>query len=63
MSESVLLVLKMAVQVGVLAEQLAAIAKRVQAGEQITQADIDAANEQVNQSVANWDNATAAETP
>jgi hypothetical protein len=52
--DSILLIAKMAAEAGALLRELAALSKRVAAGEEITQADIDAAHQQANDAMARW---------
>jgi antitoxin (DNA-binding transcriptional repressor) of toxin-antitoxin stability system len=55
MNESVLLVLRFAMEIGKLTEQLVGLIKRVRAGEEITQTDIDIAKTEAATATANWD--------
>lgn len=55
-----LLVLKLVAEGVGVAKEIAELARRVEAGEEITQTEIDLAREQVAQAVKNWDEAAGA---
>jgi len=59
-TQSILLILKFVAEGVGVAKEIADIAKRVLAGEQITDAEIEQARLQVAESVANWDKAAGA---
>ena len=55
---SILLILKLVSEGVGVAKEIADLAKRVQAGEEITDAEIEQARKEVKASVAKWDEAT-----
>ena len=57
---SILLVLKLVAEGVGVAKEIADLAKRVQAGEEITNTEIELAQAQVTDSVAKWDAAAGA---
>ena len=59
---SILLILKLVAEGVGVAKEIADLAKRVQAGEEITNAEIELARKQVAESVANWDDAAKEKT-
>ncbi len=56
-TQSILLILQLVSEGMGVASEIAALAKRVQAGEEITEAEIEQARAQVAASVAKWDQA------
>lgn len=56
-TQSILLVLKLVSEGVGVAKEISDLAKRVQAGEEITDIEIEAARQQVADSVAEWDKA------
>jgi len=52
---SILLILKLVSEGVGVAKEIADLAKRIQAGEEITNAEIELARAQVAESVSNWD--------
>lgn len=59
---SALLILRLVSEGVGVAKEIAALAKRVEAGEEITDAEIEEARKQVQASVDAWDKAKAART-
>ena len=58
---STLLILKLVSEGVGVAKEIADLAKRVQAGDEITDAEIEQARKQVSESVAKWDAETSSD--
>lgn len=61
-AQSVLLFMKLVSEGVGVAKEISELARRIRAGEEITEAEIDLARKQVDESVANWDEAAKEKT-